>query len=341
MRNVRLSAVLGLFLVVLSGPPSRADRVVMDNGDTIGGRIVSMTGNVLKIKTTYAGTLSIDWSHVVSVATDAPTKVKLSNNDILTGVLSPAEPGLVRLTGGKLPEPVVLQKEDVIAIGKDAVPAKHTPWTGSIDLGLVQMDGNTEKTSVRLAVSAAKQMESDRLEASCYVNYGETDGREDTSQGGASARYKLFHVPKFFSYYEAGVEYDEFQSLDFRSRIGLGVGRQFIDTSVTQLSGRIGGLWINENYERPIQDESYAALALGMDFMRRLGKNLVLTQKISLDVSVEDTEDALLTSETGLRTDLSEKMSLSIVVIDRYDNNPPAGLTENDFTLTTTVGYRF
>lgn len=324
-------------------PACLADRIIIDNGDQISGQITSMTEGVLTIRTSYADSLSINWAHVTSVTTDKPITVRLSNNDVMTGTLSASKEGLAQLASEKLQEPMILHGNTIVAMGEAAAAWKPpaSRWQGNVDLGFVEMSGNTEKTSVNISVAAAKESKKDRLEASSGVNYGQTEGQEDTQKGYIAARYSLYHTDKFFSYYESAMEYDGFQSLDSRSKIGLGVGRRFINTDTTKLNCRIGGLWINEDYEAPLPDDSYGAVSVGLNLTRQLRRNLVFVQKFSFDMSIEDTDNSLLTSESGLRTDLSDRLSISILAVDKYDNNPPANLEKNDLTLTTSLGYRF
>ena len=324
-------------------PACLADRIVMDNGDQISGQITSMTGGVLTIRTSYADGLSIDWAHVASVTTDKPVTVRLSNNDVMTGTLSAGKEGLVQLASEKLQEPAIFRKDEIVAMGEDAAALKPPAprWHGNVDLGFVEMSGNTEKTSVNVSVAAAKESKKDHMEASASVNYGQTDGQEDTQKGYIAARYSFYHTDKFFSYYESAMEYDEFQMLDSRSKLGLGVGRRFINTDTTKLNCRIGGLWINEDYEAPLPDDSYGAVSAGLNLTRQLRRNLVFIQKLRLDVSVADADNYLVTSESGFRTDLSDRLSISILAVDKYDNDPPADLEKNDLTLTTSLGYRF
>jgi hypothetical protein len=46
-------------------------------------------------------------------------------------------------------------------------------------------------------------------------------------------------------------------------------------------------------------------------------------------------------AEVALKSKLSKQISLIVSVTDRYDNDPPPGLEENDFTLMTALGFAF
>lgn len=51
---------------------AQADTVLLTNGDRISGDIIELTASAIKIKTTYAGTLSLDTLAVKSFDTDNP-----------------------------------------------------------------------------------------------------------------------------------------------------------------------------------------------------------------------------------------------------------------------------
>lgn len=53
------------------GSPAQADTVLLANGDRITGSIIELNATAIKIKTTYAGTLSLDTQALRSFATDS------------------------------------------------------------------------------------------------------------------------------------------------------------------------------------------------------------------------------------------------------------------------------
>ena len=124
-------------------------------------------------------------------------------------------------------------------------------------------------------------------------------------KGQVGGRYSYFHTARFFSYYEGSFEYGRLRSLDLRSRLGAGLGRTFAKTGAAELSLRLGGVWVREDYEDPAPDKSYGAASAGIDFQHKLTAGLSFFQKLSADASAEDIRDSLVTSETGLRTMLT------------------------------------
>ena len=66
-----------------------------------------------------------------------------------------------------------------------------------------------------------------------------------------------------------------------------------------------------------------------------------MTIKTSSDRDFEDADNWTINSEAALKSKLTERISLIISAADKYDNDPPPGVKENDFTLMTALGITF
>jgi ATP/maltotriose-dependent transcriptional regulator MalT len=60
-----------------------ADEVTISNGDRLTGEVIRQDADVLELKTTYAGTLKIQWTEVREVVLDAPSQVLLDDETVL------------------------------------------------------------------------------------------------------------------------------------------------------------------------------------------------------------------------------------------------------------------
>ena len=81
---IRLSVALALLLIALPGLDSaRADEVIMQNGDRMTGEVIRQDEGSLRLKTAYAGTLSIEWEQVSEVRLDEAREVLLDDETVL------------------------------------------------------------------------------------------------------------------------------------------------------------------------------------------------------------------------------------------------------------------
>jgi len=223
----------------------------------------------------------------------------------------------------------------------EKLAAERAKWSGNLNFGWTQTSGNTDSTSLSISAAAARKTEKNLLEASGQLLYGETDGNETTNKGESLVRFSYFHTKKFFSYCEGGAYYDEFRNLDVGIRLAAGVGRKFLDTEKTRLSGRFGIAWTMEDYGIGMEDEDYTSATAGLDYSRNLSDNLLFTFQVSVDQDLAESENWILNAEAALKSKLSGRISLIVSAADRYDNDPPPGVRENDLILITALGIAF
>lgn len=77
-----------------------ADEVLFNNGDRLTGKVVSVEGGKLKIKTTVAGEVTVDLANVKTFSTDEPIEL-LVDGKTLRAKVSKGADGTVQLAGAK------------------------------------------------------------------------------------------------------------------------------------------------------------------------------------------------------------------------------------------------
>ena len=112
-----------LFFMVGSG---LADEINLKNGDRITGEVIRMQGNLLVIKTVYAGEITITWEEVLKVKTDRPIKVVLKDDSLLEGVSQAFEESKMKIDSDMLKAPASFELSDVQAIN----PVEKKPFNG-------------------------------------------------------------------------------------------------------------------------------------------------------------------------------------------------------------------
>ena len=75
--------------------PAYADHVLLTNGDRVSGRIVSVSGEVVRIETAASGIVDIQRRYVEQLATDEPRVVDLVSGERVVGQLATAEGKIV------------------------------------------------------------------------------------------------------------------------------------------------------------------------------------------------------------------------------------------------------
>jgi hypothetical protein len=124
--------------------PALADEVYLVNGDRVSGTVVKKAGDILTLKTDFAGEIAIAWEKVVSVSTEAPVKVQLDDATLLTGTLTRSGDGSVGIAGSGLVQAGQVPVARIALINPPA-PENGVKLSGRANAGVYIAKGNTDK----------------------------------------------------------------------------------------------------------------------------------------------------------------------------------------------------
>ncbi|HHD77580.1 MAG TPA: hypothetical protein ENK97_02220, partial [Campylobacteraceae bacterium] len=80
-RSPLLLPLLTLFCLIHAAPAFAAQTITLDNGDRLTGTVERIGDGIVKVKTGYAGTISIEWKKVREIRSDdEPMHVRLTGN---------------------------------------------------------------------------------------------------------------------------------------------------------------------------------------------------------------------------------------------------------------------
>lgn len=171
-RKLRLLAVVALPLVLFAGK-ALADKVVLDNGDTLTGTVVKLEGGKLTLKTDYAGPVEIAAAKIKSIVTDQPVEVHTTSGETFKGKLKVVESGRLVVEPSPEREATALDWQKVAAIN----PPPQGVWAGSVTVAGSLQSGNTNRTAASIAAAAERRTDRDRFSLGFLYNYGEEDDR--------------------------------------------------------------------------------------------------------------------------------------------------------------------
>jgi len=136
---------------------TRADEIVMKNGDRLHGKIVSMSSGKLVFETAYDCNITVPWDQVEHLVSDDILEVSLPDKETLTGRVLKGEEGLLIMKPetGPASRPIALSEVSTLSVPK---PPEHWKWKGNASAGIDYQTGNTDKQSYSgdLNVSLAK-----------------------------------------------------------------------------------------------------------------------------------------------------------------------------------------
>lgn len=338
---------LAALLLFQMADPCRADEVLMKNGDRIQGTVISMTQGKLVLKTTYAGEITIKWSQVAKLITEAPLEVTLADDQKLEGKVgaSPAGELVFYPEDGAPPSPVTLA--EIKAMNKPKPPATWD-FSGNVNAGASKETGNTntEKYSLIGNLKIFKMPHVLKFYGEFHKEWSKEVLSKDNWLG--SATYERFLTKKWFLWGSGVAQMDKFKSLDLRANAAVGPGYQIWNSNEKNLSVRLGPGYTYEKYTQKMQNfgnvdnreyfSGYWVLDFDMWFFEQL------FQVFHHDDLLYDLENAgnwVVRTRSGIRLPLVSKLFASFQFNYDFDNQPADGKEKYDQSWFFGLGWQF
>lgn len=345
---------------------SVADEVTLKNGDRLTGTVVKSDGKTLTLHTDAAGDVTLKYDAIRDIKTDAELHVTVKGGKTAVGPVSTTDDKLEIAT--KSSGTVEAPKQDVTLIRNDAEqqayekslhPGLLHGWNGGVNVGFSVARGNSQTENLALAFNAVHPTLRDKL--TLYASSIHTTN--DLAPSGFSTvanlaegglRYDRDIIPKLFAFGAADFMANALQFLDLRQVYSGGFGYHAIKSDSTVLDF-LGGLnYTHETYSNgapvvgfPGVFESYgktnrfAALTLGEELNKKLGKNNVVTQNLGFFPNLQNTGEYRFTFNIGTVAKLNRWLGWQNQFGDIYVSNPPTGSKSNDVIFTTGLNISF
>lgn len=316
-----------------------ADSVSLTNGDRVSGTLVRMERATLWVETPYAGTLKLPWAQVSRVETDAPVRLRMVDGTELAGRLQTDAEGAPRLAPGgeAAPQPLALARID--AINPPALATKAV-LDGRGSLGGSISSGNTEAQSLHIGGDLVARKPAWRITLDGERNKASQDGRGTASNWRLGMKYDRFHSNRSYLYANTRFDHDRQAGLDLRSTLGIGAGRQFVESETLKLSAESGLSWVKEDYAHA-PDEHFPSARIGIKYEQSVWQGrLQLFHSSDVLVSLESREDYLYKSRSGVRVPVDAQLSVGAQLNYDYDAVPAAGKEPSDTAVIVKLDYK-
>jgi putative salt-induced outer membrane protein YdiY len=337
MKGKGVFIILTVLLVILVWGHASADEVWLKNGDRLTGKVMSLDAGTLVFKTSYAGDLSIKWEEVVNLKTDEPIKVVLGDETAAQGLVTPSDPGKVKLKAEQVTEPVTVDLANVKTIN----PKPPLTTKARVNLGASFTSGNTDTQQIYADGEFVARTDQNRYTIGGLYKRSEDNNVKTDDKKIGYMKYDHFFSKKWYGYANATGEQDDFKDLDLRVTLGVGAGYQFIESERTNLSLEGGLSYVNENYIIA-PDNSFAAGRWGLRFDHfMLPKSLQYFLYHTGLQSLETSDDLILFTSTGFRIPFYKNLNLTAQMNWEYDKSPSPGREKSDYTYVLSLGYQW
>jgi putative salt-induced outer membrane protein YdiY len=348
-----LAFVLGILCLV---SVVKADEVIFKNGDRITGKIDVYDGTKLTMKSGPAAKIDIDLKTVKTFSTDGPINVVLKNGTVIRRRVVLGPDGNVSYPAESAPPttapaatmPVIPREPIVSVFPFDQIKFINPPpvkWTGSVLLGGSLTEGNSETQSLNAAAHLGRRTEKSRITLDASYLYGRQkvpgDGSHETQNNWTvEGKYDYFFTPKFYSYVNVRVERDVIAGVDLRLTPGVGGGYQWIDTPKLKFNTEGGVSYLYRSYVNDGTSDS-VSLRLAYHFTAKLADKVTFVQNTEYFPGLDSLSNYLITSNAGIRTDITSKLFAEFKMECRYDSQPAAGKKYLDLRYIVGVGFAF
>ena len=242
----------------------------------------------------------------------------------------------------------------LVALGlqaQEAAPGGASTFEKSLTMGVNLTDGNSETMMANGSLLLSGEQERlGSFKAGLEGNYGENttrtvvDGVEIDEDETTVSNAKLFGnakktlSPMTFAYLDGFVLNDDIAEIDYRATVGPGLGLYLVKTDSTAFSVEAG---IAQVWEEVADVENdYLALRLAESFEYKFAEKSKIWQSIVCMPEAEDFDNYLITAEVGVEAPLQGRLNLRVVLQDKYDSQPGAGIEKNDLVLIAGVGIK-
>jgi len=336
IKNAGIGSVILFFTLFVFLAESSADKVILENGDTLTGTVVNVVGGKLTLKTDYSGPIEIQVSKITKIFTDGPADVHLTSGEVLKGKIDTKEDRQIIVEKSAEREATSVDLEKVASVN----PPAPKRWSGSINVGGNIQSGNTSRKGIIVDALAVRKTDTDRLRFRYLFNYAEEDGHLTTRNHYGEINYNYLFTKKFYGYAAVELLNDKFKDYRLRTIVGPGVGYLVWDDPIKSLSFEAGLAYQNDDFYEG-QDKGFLTARLGGEFRYKIFDFLVFSEKLLFYPSIGEGGQYVFRNEAALAAPLGSGWALRLANIIDYDSNPPADVKRTDVQYLLSLQFSF
>jgi hypothetical protein len=343
MRNWNIYAIAFLASLPLT-VPTFADKVSLDNGDSLQGTVVSMTKETLLFKTDAMGEISIKKDSITSLETNDSQSVELKSKETLNAALQVSEQEKSLNI-----EDQTIELSDISAINRPA-----DKWSGKAGLNMSNFSGNSsDKDTFKGTLELKRPFTVNGDPHHELALKGSLDFRKNnnhqvkTRKGNFSANLQNNLSKRAFWNIITRVKWDDSRDLRVRFVEGVGVGYTLIEDYKDVFTFGVGIDFARiDSYYDLSDNEGFFSLRPGYKWDCKIYEikedmTITLGQKFKYSPNLSDLDDFNFVTETALTIPLHKDVKLKISQGVEYDSQPVPGVLKRDREWKTEITYDF
>ncbi len=337
MRTISPARCILLFSLCFIFIPltAQADRLVMENGDVITGKITRVDEKEVTIDPEYTKKFAVKRSAVVSIETEGALEVELATGEVVRARFAGLDEGLQVLEVEERPTPV-----DVSKMKKASVPQRWYVRESRAEAMMTLNEGNTSSRSSVFNIDTRLRLGDHRQYGQFTMRRDENDGVTTKKQALASYEYDWLFRRGWYLGATANYERDPIRDLGHRFTFGALLGHDFLDNAHSFLTIKAGAGYTDENLGG--ESDSGPTALWEMQFRYQFGGGrLEFVHDHQLAYQNYGANNTILRSNTGLRWDILWDIYATASYRFNYETEPAPGKQSNDSTLAFGLGAKF
>lgn len=321
---------------------ARADRVNLKSGSFLTGKAGLIQDGKLEFETEDFGPVKIDIENIVSLESEQTHVVQYEDMSTETVPLS--------VTDGEY----TVNGEKMSMDGVKAIDPEEETWHGSVNLAFQADRGNTYSHSVSFLANLHRRWEKDRFNADAGYYYNENGSSRKNSETTRNAfdfevQHDHFWTTKFYSYENGKYDRDLIAGIDYRVRLGVGGGYQWLDgyewgeTGKWSFNQELGAGWTKVGYrEEPDGiSTSYCSVhyAHHLRFLPACNETIAAFHNLEYDPAIDDWEMYTMSADVGFTVKVWHDFDLLCKAEWDYNSRPSKGRKSSDMRYIVGLGY--
>lgn len=317
----------------------KTDVITLYNGDRITGEIKSMSQGLLELSTDALGTVSIEWQEIARLESKYNYQIRITTGERFYGELQtgdrPGEMAIVDLYGTHQLEYLEIVEvqpvEDRLRDRFEAYLSAGYSYTKA---------SSVAQTTFNTQLSYEDQHSRNSLGARTTVTQTEEDSSQSSKIDLVRQEWSQDRASAFRGYYGNYESNDEL-GVDYRLSVGAGLGRYFIDTYQTRLTGGAGLQVLTEEGTEDGSRQSVEVFFAGnYGFWRFDDPEADISLNLGLYPSLTESGRVRGSTDLRFRWEIINDLYWDITAYGSYDNQ--ADTDRNlDYGVTTGLGWTY
>jgi hypothetical protein len=319
----------------------KSDVVILRNGDRISGDILSLEFGILTLSTDNMSTLSIEWPAVRSVTSKFEFAVERNDGTKYHGIIATSEDGA---------DLVVTSEAATVRIPMAQLEriSRFSPnFWNRINGGLSVGFSYSKSSAIQVSnVNFNANYRSTKIDSSLAFSSNTTKDSSGTTTNREllSSNVQFLQQSRNFWGLLGSLERDQSLGIDARLVAGAGIGRRFLQTSFSEVTGVVGLVgteeWIVDQSEPRASLE--AVVGGSWQVFRFIDPKTRLNLSLYVFPSLTEKGRYRSTGDLSLTHKFPHDITVGLTGYLSYDNQPPeAGAEKSDYGVTFNLGYTF